>query len=64
MMVGMMVPSAAPMILVYARVGRQAELQGKPLAATGYFAGGYLIAWAGFALFERSANGSWSARAC
>lgn len=51
MMIGMMVPSAAPMILVYARVGRQAELQGKPLAAAGYFAGGYLIAWAGFALF-------------
>jgi predicted metal-binding membrane protein len=50
MMVGMMTPSAAPMILIYARVGRQAELQGKPLAATGYFAGGYLLAWTAFAL--------------
>src|SRR5215468_10047146 len=31
MMVGMMVPSAAPMILMYARVGRQAKSTGKPL---------------------------------
>ena len=57
MMIGMMTPSAAPMILIYARVGRQAELQGKPLAATGYFAGGYLLAWAGFAL--AATGGQW-----
>lgn len=50
MMVGMMVPSATPMILLYARVGRQAVLQGKPFAATGFFAGGYLAAWTFFAL--------------
>jgi len=50
MMVGMMTPSAAQMILIYARVGRQAELQGKPLAATGYFTAGYLIAWALFSI--------------
>jgi len=50
MMVGMMTPSAAPMILIYARVGRKAALQGKPLAATGFFAGGYLLSWAAFAL--------------
>ena len=50
MMVGMMTPSAAPMILLYARVGRQAAAQGKPLAATGWFAGGYLSAWAAFSL--------------
>lgn len=50
MMIGMMVPSAAPMILIYARVGRQAALQGKPLAATGFFAGGYLLAWTAFSL--------------
>jgi len=48
MMVGMMTPSAAPMILIYARVGRHAALQGRPLAATGFFAGGYLLAWAVF----------------
>ncbi|MGE6784980.1 DUF2182 domain-containing protein [Ensifer adhaerens] len=50
MMVGMMVPSATPMILLYARVGRQAAQQGKPFAATGFFAAGYLSAWILFAL--------------
>jgi len=49
MMVGMMTPSAAPMILIYARVGRQASAQGKPFAATGWFATGYLLTWVGFA---------------
>ena len=49
-MVGMMAPSAAPMILMYARVGRQGKAQGKPFAATGWFAAGYFLAWAGFSL--------------
>jgi predicted metal-binding membrane protein len=57
MMVGMMTPSAAPMILIYTRVGRQAEAQGRPLAATGYFAGGYLLAWFAFSLC--AAAGQW-----
>jgi predicted metal-binding membrane protein len=63
MMVGMMAPSAAPMILMYARVGRQAKSAGKPLAATGWFAASYFLAWIGFSLaatfvqwgFERAA---------
>jgi predicted metal-binding membrane protein len=50
MMVGMMTPSAAPMLLMYARAGRQARTAGKPLAATGWFAAGYFLAWAGFSL--------------
>src|SRR3974390_3144229 len=50
MMVGMMAPSAAPMILMYARVGRQGKVAGKPLAATGWFATGYFLAWIGFSL--------------
>lgn len=50
MMVGMMLPSATPMLLLYARVGRQSRKEGKPFAATGFFAGGYLLAWAGFAI--------------
>jgi len=50
MMVGMMAPSAAPLILMYARVGRQGKIAGKPLAATGWFAAGYFLAWAGFSL--------------
>lgn len=50
MMIGMMTPSAAPMILLYARVGRQAPQQGTPFAATGWFAGGYLAAWCVFSV--------------
>ena len=50
MMVGMMAPSAAPMILMYAHVGRQGKTGGKPFAATGWFAAGYFLAWIGFSL--------------
>ena len=50
MMVGMMLPSVAPMVLIYAGVARKALGQGKPFASTGWFVGGYLLAWAGFAL--------------
>jgi predicted metal-binding membrane protein len=50
MMIGMMTPSAAPMILIYARVGRQAEMSGQPFAASAWFATGYLVAWTGFSL--------------
>jgi predicted metal-binding membrane protein len=50
MMVGMMTPSVAPMILIYARVGRQAAAQAKPFAASGWFAAGYLLAWTAFSL--------------
>jgi predicted metal-binding membrane protein len=56
MMIGMMTPSAAPMILIYARVGRQAAMDGKPFAATAWFAGGYLLAWTGFSLGATSAQ--------
>lgn len=50
MMAGMMLPSAAPTILLHARVARQAEEQQKPFAATGWFAAGYLLAWSTFSL--------------
>jgi predicted metal-binding membrane protein len=49
MMVGMMTPSVAPMILIYARVGRQAKSRGTPFASAGWFALGYFLAWIGFA---------------
>jgi len=51
MMVGMMTPSAAPMILMYARVGRSTQAQGAPFGATAYFAIGYFVVWAAFSLF-------------
>ena len=58
MMVGMMTPSVAPMILLYARVGRQAASHGAPLAATGWFAAGYFLAWTLFALIAAGAQGA------
>ena len=51
MMVGMMTPSAAPMFLMYARIGRQTEARGRPLGATVWFAVGYFLVWIAFALF-------------
>jgi predicted metal-binding membrane protein len=50
MMIGMMTPSVAPMILIYARVGRQVEMSGQPFAASAWFAAGYLVAWTAFSL--------------
>lgn len=50
LMIGMMTPSAAPMILLYNRVARQAAVRGRPFAATSWFVGGYLLAWLGFAV--------------
>ena len=56
MMVGMMTPSAAPMILIYARVGRLCVTQGTPFASTGWFVAGYLLVWTGFALGATAAQ--------
>ena len=50
MMVAMMLPSAAPMILLYATVNRKQRDTGHPYVATSTFAIGYLAAWAGFSL--------------
>ena len=48
MMVGMMLPSAAPMLLIHARVARQSMARGRPFAPTAWFAGGYLVSWVFF----------------
>ena len=56
MMIGMMTPSVAPMILIYARVGREAAAQGKLFAASGWFAAGYLFAWTGFSVVATTAQ--------
>jgi predicted metal-binding membrane protein len=53
MMVAMMAPSAAPTVLLYARVCRHASAQGRAaegLAPTGAFLAGYLVVWLGFSL--------------
>ena len=50
MMVGMMVPSAIPMVLIYASIVRKAAREGSSLAATEVFVAGYVIIWSLFAL--------------
>ena len=50
MMVAMMVPSAAPMVLLFATVNRRRKEQSRPFVSTGVFLSGYLVVWAGFAL--------------
>ncbi len=53
MMVAMMLPSASPMVLLYARVMRKAEGEGgvaRPRAAIAAFASGYLTIWILFSL--------------
>jgi predicted metal-binding membrane protein len=48
MMVAMMLPGAAPMLLLFARVNRAQKGQDRPYVPTGIFAAGYLAAWGGF----------------
>lgn len=53
MMIAMMTPSAAPMILLYARATRHAQAIGQlrqGVVPTAAFAGGYLMVWLGFSL--------------
>lgn len=62
MMVGMMMPSATPMLLIYARVARSAVERGRPLAASvGAFAGGYMLAWSAFSVLATA--GQWGLQA-
>jgi len=57
MMVGMMLPSAAPMIVLYARVARRAHAQNQPVASASTFAAGYLLVWAAFSLVAAIVQG-------
>ena len=52
MMVAMMVSSAAPAILIYARVARHAQSGRQPASVTpvGWFVAGYLLAWLAFSI--------------
>jgi predicted metal-binding membrane protein len=56
MMIGMMTPSAAPMILLYGRVARQPGLDGRTFASSIWFASGYLLSWAVFSLAATTAQ--------
>jgi predicted metal-binding membrane protein len=50
MMVGMMLPSAAPVILFYAAMVRKSDERGIVLPAVWIFTAGYLAVWTGFSL--------------
>lgn len=50
MMVGMMVPAAAPMLLVFATIHRQRAVSGAAPVPTGLFLAGYLVIWGAFSL--------------
>jgi len=60
MMIAMMLPSAAPVVLLYARVYRNAQRHGQidtPYVPTASFLGGYLFVWLIFSLLATA--GQW-----
>jgi predicted metal-binding membrane protein len=48
MMAGMMLPSAAPAVLIYARVARSGADPDRPVLRSYLFAAGYLLCWTAF----------------
>ena len=56
MMVAMMLPSATPMILLYERINRKRESQGKTRNPIALFIGGYLLVWIGFSVLATLLN--------
>jgi predicted metal-binding membrane protein len=56
MMVAMMLPSASPMILMFAGVNRKRREQENPLVPTGVFVLGYLVVWIGFSVLAALAQ--------
>jgi len=50
MMVGMMLPSASPMILMFAKINRDQRNKGEPFVQTGVFVAGYIAVWSAFSL--------------
>ena len=50
MMIAMMVPSAAPTVLLFSAIGRKQAASGHPSVGAGIFLAGYLLVWAGFSL--------------
>jgi predicted metal-binding membrane protein len=56
MMIGMMTPSLAPMVLIYAQVARQAGTLGKVFVPATWLGSGYLLAWTLFAALATAAQ--------
>ena len=56
MMVAMMLPSASPMILLFARLQRQQKEKGSPFVSTSVFTAGYLVTWGVFSAIATGAQ--------
>lgn len=56
MMAAMMLPSAAPMLLLFSTVNRKRGARGTPVVPTGIFLLGYLLVWGGFSLLATGAQ--------
>jgi predicted metal-binding membrane protein len=50
MMIGMMTPSVAPTVLLYAGFASRSASQGHVFPGAGWFVAGYLLAWSAFAI--------------
>ena len=56
MMVGMMLPSAAPAVLLFDALQLQGDPGGRGRRATALFAAGYVLAWAAFSVLATTAQ--------
>jgi predicted metal-binding membrane protein len=56
MMMGMMLPSAAPMVLIFARISRRERNAGRSWVPTGIFAAGYIVMWGAFSIVAAGAQ--------
>ncbi|ETX06464.1 MAG: hypothetical protein ETSY2_16950 [Candidatus Entotheonella gemina] len=56
MMIAMMLPSAAPMILLFARIQRKEKDKGAPFVPTSIFTLGYLATWGVFSILAAGAQ--------
>jgi predicted metal-binding membrane protein len=56
MMLGMMLPSASPMILTFATIERRQRERAQPYVPTTLFVAGYLIVWGAFSVLATAAQ--------
>ncbi len=56
MMVAMMVPAAAPMVLMFNRVATERAAKGQPAVPTAVFLAGYLAVWSAFSVLATAAQ--------
>ena len=64
MMIAMMLPSAAPVLLLFAKINRKDKAAAAPLIPTWLFAMGYLVAGGPSASSQWRSSGSWKKHDC